>query len=80
MHYPVYNIAMIFKVKMFMRFSTRKKHIYIYIYPIKVLLIVIQICESSILEQKLEMPISPSLLGSIWRLFSCWTLSAFLLP
>ena len=79
MHCPVYNIVMIFKVEMFMRFSTRKKHIYIYIFPTRVLLIVIQFCESSILEQKLEMPISP-LLGSIWRLFSCWTLSAFLLP
>ena len=50
MHCPVYNIVMIFKVEMFMRFSTRKKHIYnyIYIYPLKVLLIVIPICESSI--------------------------------
>ena len=79
MNYAVYNIVMIFNVKMFMRFPTVKKYICICIYPLKVLLIVIQFCESSILEQKLEMPISP-FLGSIWRLFSCWTLSAFLLP
>ena len=48
MHYAVYNIVMIFNVKMFMRFSTVKKYIYNCIFPIKVLLIVIQFCESSI--------------------------------